>query len=114
MGPPGLIGEDLDNQKGSDASIAPLTASTKESGDQTHVGGNTVFFLLTTTVLHTIRDWIVFLRIDSQFYKTARNLCAWLELVTPEVSQRAGFKYDLGWLAAISDDEITEGLSDGR
>lgn len=65
--------------------------------------------LLLLTLWHGLRPRPMVLKFDAVLYRKARLLCQWIEELSPAVSQRAGFTYDLGWLSDLSE-EITEGL----
>ena len=66
--------------------------------------------LLLTTILHGLRPASLVLKIDCIIYRWARLLCGWFEEMSPEISQRAGFIYDLGWMTYLEDPDATEGL----
>lgn len=66
--------------------------------------------LLLFTLWHGLRPNPQVLKFDSILYRWARLLCQWLEEMSPEVSQRAGFCYDLGWMDDLEDPDTTEGL----
>ena len=54
---------------------------------------------------HGLRPRPMVLKFDAALYRRARLLCQWLEELSPAVSQRAGFTYDLSWLSELSDCE---------
>ena len=66
--------------------------------------------LLIGTLWHGLRSWPIVLTFDALLYRWARLLCQWLEEMSPAVSQRAGFIYDLSWMNDLDDYEITEEL----
>ncbi len=59
---------------------------------------------------HSLRPRPFILKFDSLLYRWARLLCQWLEEMSPAVSQRAGFVYDLAWMNDLDDYDITEEL----
>ena len=68
--------------------------------------------LLLATLWHGLRPKPIVLRLDSSLYRWARLLCQWFEEMSPAISQRAGFTYDMGWVNELDqeDPDITEGL----
>lgn len=56
------------------------------------------------TFWHGLRPTPIVLKFDAALYRRARLLCQYLEELSPEVSQRAGFAYDLGLLRNLPDD----------
>lgn len=67
--------------------------------------------LLLATLWHGMRPRPIILKIDHKVYRWARLLCGWLEELSPEISQRAGFQYDLGWLRDLGEPDDTEPLA---
>lgn len=65
--------------------------------------------LLLGTLWHGLRHRPSVVKFDCCLYRRARLLCQWLEELSPEVSQRAGFTYDLAWLGDLT--EISHGES---
>lgn len=68
--------------------------------------------LLLRTIWHGLRPAPLVLKIDFIIYRWARLLCQWLEELSPEISQRAGFTYDMSWVNDLDkeDPDIREGL----
>ncbi|NJM57992.1 MAG: hypothetical protein HC857_11915 [Synechococcales cyanobacterium RU_4_20] len=50
---------------------------------------------------HILRQYPGFLQIEIAIYRRARLRCNYLEEIHPEISQKAGFTYDLSWLGEL-------------